>query len=237
MDVNERVAVVIGSTRPGRICPGIAEWVRDVAQEHSSLQYELLDLAEVNLPFLDEPLMAALGQYEHEHTRAWSRMVSSYGGFVFVFPQYNWGYPAPLKNALDFLYAEWDGKPVSYVTYGTRGGNRGARQIREVLAGLHMRELDDHLEVNAAVADEGDGVALARLLRQIEHAERDIAALDGEQQKLLGSEIGQLYTGAEAAAREDRDLLGELAAGLRERIADAQYRLEFVGRQVSALGR
>jgi len=100
-----------------------------------------------------------------------------------------------------------------------------------------QRMLDDHLEVNAAVADEGDGVALARLLRQIEHAERDIAALDGEQQKLLGSEIGQLYTGAEAAAREDRDLLGELAAGLRERIADAQYRLEFVGRQVSALGR
>jgi NAD(P)H-dependent FMN reductase len=147
MDVNERVAVVIGSTRPGRICPGIAAWVRDVAQEHSSLHYELLDLAEVDLPLLDEPLMAALGQYQHEHTRAWSRIVSSYAGFVFVFPQYNWGYPAPLKNALDFLYAEWSGKPVSYVTYGTRGGNRGARQIREVLAGLHMRELDDHLEV------------------------------------------------------------------------------------------
>ena len=147
MDVNERVAVVIGSTRPGRICPGIAEWVLDVAEEHSPLRYELVDLAEVNLPFLDEPLPAALGQYEYEHTRAWSRIVSSYGGFVFVFPQYNWGYPAPLKNALDFLYAEWSGKPASYVTYGTRGGNRGARQIREVLAGLDMRELDDHLEV------------------------------------------------------------------------------------------
>jgi NAD(P)H-dependent FMN reductase len=155
MDVSERIAVVIGGTRPGRICPGIAEWVgrfkgsavRAIAQEHSSLRYELLDLAEVDLPFLDEPLMAALGQYQHEHTRAWSRPVSSYAGFVFVFPQYNWGYPAPLKNALDFLYAEWDGKPVSYVTYGTRGGNRGARQIREVLTGLHMRELDDHLEV------------------------------------------------------------------------------------------
>jgi NAD(P)H-dependent FMN reductase len=127
MDVHERVAVIIGSTRPGRICPGIAEWVRDVAQEGSPLHYELLDLAEVDLPFLDEPLMGALGQYEHEHTRAWSRTVSSYGGFVFVFPQYNWGYPAVLKNALDFLYAEWGGKPASCVTYGTRGGNRGAR--------------------------------------------------------------------------------------------------------------
>jgi hypothetical protein len=100
-----------------------------------------------------------------------------------------------------------------------------------------QRLLDDHLEVNASGSDEGDGVTLLRLARQIQHAVRDIARLDGEQQTLLQSEIGQLYTGAEAAAHEDRDLLAELAAGLRERIADAQYRLEFVERQVSALGR
>jgi NAD(P)H-dependent FMN reductase len=142
-----RVAVVIGSTRPIRICPGIAAWVLRAAQEESSLRYELIDLAEVNLPFLDEPLKAALGQYEHEHTRAWSRLVSSYDGFLFVFPQYNWGYPAPLKNALDFLYHEWGGKPVSCVTYGTRGGAKGAQQLSGVLDGLHMRKLDDHLEV------------------------------------------------------------------------------------------
>jgi DNA-dependent RNA polymerase auxiliary subunit epsilon len=100
-----------------------------------------------------------------------------------------------------------------------------------------QRLLDDHLEVNAAVADEGDGVTLLRLARQIQHAVRDIAALDREHQTLLQSEIGQLYTDAEAAAHEDRDLLAELAASVRERIADAQYRLEFVERQVSALGR
>jgi hypothetical protein len=100
-----------------------------------------------------------------------------------------------------------------------------------------QRLLDDQLEVNAVGSYEGDGVALLRLMRQIQHAERDIAALDGEHQTLLGSEIGQLYTNAEAAAHEDRDLLAELAASLRERIADAQYRLEFVLRQVSALGR
>jgi hypothetical protein len=100
-----------------------------------------------------------------------------------------------------------------------------------------QRLLDDHLEVNASVADEGDGLALLRLGRQIQHVERDIAALDREQQTLLGSEIGQLYTDAEAASREDRDLLAELGASLRERIADAQYRLEFVDRQVSAHGR
>jgi NAD(P)H-dependent FMN reductase len=142
-----RVAVVVGSTRPSRICPGIASWVQQAAQEESPLLYELIDLAEVNLPFLDEPLKAALGQYQHEHTRAWSRLVSSFDGFVFVFPQYNWGYPAPLKNALDFLYREWRAKPVTCVTYGTRGGGKGAEQLHGVLQGLHMRELEDHLEV------------------------------------------------------------------------------------------
>ena len=117
--MNDHVAVVVGSTRPTRICAGIAAWVLTAAQQESVLHYELLDLAEVNLPFLDEPRKAALGQYEHEHTRAWSRLVSSYAGFIFVFPQYNWGYPAPLKNALDFLYHEWNGKPASFVTNGT----------------------------------------------------------------------------------------------------------------------
>ena len=100
-----------------------------------------------------------------------------------------------------------------------------------------QRLLDDHFEVNASVADEGDGRALFRLVRQIQHVERDIAALDREHQALLGSEIGQLYTDAEVASHEDRDLLAELGASLRERIADAQYRLEFVDRQVSAHGR
>jgi NAD(P)H-dependent FMN reductase len=143
----ERIAVVIGSTRPSRICPGIARSVLQFAHEDSPLRYELIDLADVNLPFLDEPLKAALCQYQHEHTKAWSRTIDSYDGFIFVFPQYNWGYPAPLKNALDFLYHEWVGKPVSYVTYGTRGGNKGAEQIHGVLQGLKMRELPSHLEV------------------------------------------------------------------------------------------
>ena len=150
---NERIAVVIGSTRPNRICTGIAQWVLDAAQQGSPLQYELVDLAAVGLPFLDEPLMAALGQYEHEHTRAWSRTVSSYGGFVFVFPQYNWGYPAPLKNALDFLYHEWSGKPATSVTYGTRGGARAADQFHEVLTGLHLHPLQERLELVVTKAD------------------------------------------------------------------------------------
>jgi NAD(P)H-dependent FMN reductase len=145
--VTNHIAVVIGSTRPTRISAGIAQWVADVAQSGSSLRYDIIDLAVVNLPFLDEPVMAAQGHYEHEHTRAWSELVSTFGGFIFVFPQYNWGYPAPLKNALDFLYWEWRDKPVSFVTFGTRGGSRAAEQIKGVFQGLHMVELADHLEI------------------------------------------------------------------------------------------
>ncbi|GCE00685.1 NADPH-dependent FMN reductase [Embleya hyalina] len=149
----DRIAVVVGSTRPTRICPDIAEWIRTVLQRDSPLTYELLDLADVGLPLLDEPLKAALQQYEHEHTRRWSRTVGSYDGFVFVFPQYNWGYPAVLKNALDFLYREWHDKPAAVAGYGTRGGGKGVAQLLSVLQGLHMRALDDHLELVITDAD------------------------------------------------------------------------------------
>jgi len=153
VEAPQRVAVVIGSTRPMRICPGIAAWVKDAAQQESPLRYQLLDLAEVGLPFLDEPRIAARGHYEHEHTRAWSRTVAAYSAFVFVFPQYNWGYPAPLKNAIDFLYFEWHDKPATTVTYGTRGGGKAAEQFHSVLEGVHMRPLEDRLEIRITGED------------------------------------------------------------------------------------
>jgi NAD(P)H-dependent FMN reductase len=146
MPTKQRIAVVIGSTRPTRICADIAAWAYDAIQDGSELTYELLDLAKINLPLLDEPLKAALHQYEHEHTRAWSRLIQTYDGFLFVFPQYNWGYPAVLKNALDYLYEEWHDKPASFITYGTRGGSKAAEQFITVMHGLHMLVLDDHIE-------------------------------------------------------------------------------------------
>lgn len=142
-----RVAVVIGSTRPGRISPTIARWVTDVLQENSPMHYEILDLADAGLPMMDEPVPAAYGRYEHAHTRRWSAAVSGFDGFVFVFPQYNWGYPGVLKNAMDFLYAEWHGKPAGIVTWGITGGARGAAQFTEVLHGFRMRPLDNRVEV------------------------------------------------------------------------------------------
>jgi NAD(P)H-dependent FMN reductase len=147
----QHIAVVIGSTRPTRICARIAAWAYEAIGKDSELRYELLDLAEVDLPFLDEPLKAALGDYKHEHTRAWSRTVQSYDGFLFVFPQYNWGYPAVLKNALDYLYREWHDKPAGFITYGTRGGTKAAEQFTQILHGLRMRVLD---HVEAVITDD-----------------------------------------------------------------------------------
>ena len=143
-----RVGVVIGSTRPNRNCEGITEWfLRFSGQEDAAPVFEVVDLGEIDLPFLDEPMMPALGNYQHEHTLRWSNLISSFDAFIFVFPQYNWGYPAVLKNALDFLYAEWRDKRAGLVTYGTRGGEKGAAQLKLVLQGLHMQLLEHHVEL------------------------------------------------------------------------------------------
>jgi NAD(P)H-dependent FMN reductase len=182
---SERIAVVVGSTRPTRICRGIAEWVRDALHQKSPLSYELIDLAEIDLPFLDEPLKAALGQYAHGHTRAWSRLVSSFGGFVFVYPQYNWGYPAPVKNALDFLYREWHDRPAGSVTYGTRGGGKSAQQLHGVLEGLHMRPLEDRVEVLIGAEDVDEEWQLRDLEATLRPYREQLRRLDAQMVRAL----------------------------------------------------
>jgi NAD(P)H-dependent FMN reductase len=175
-----RIAVVVGSTRPSRICPEIAAWVLETARSDSRLSYELLDLAEIALPFLDEPLIPALGRYEHEHTRRWSRTISSYDGFVFVFPQYNWGYPAVLKNALDFLYREWHDKPAALAGYGTRGGSKGVAQLHGVLQGLHMRTIDQNLELIVTDADIDERGRLKDVAATLHPFTGQVLAVDGQ---------------------------------------------------------
>jgi NAD(P)H-dependent FMN reductase len=178
----QRVAVMIGSTRPGRITSVIADWLVQRLREGGAAQYEILDLAAVGLPFLDEPLKPALGNYRHEHTRRWSDTVTAFDGFVFVFPQYNWGYPAPLKNALDFLYHEWAEKPAALVTHGTRGGGRAATQMHEVLLGLHMHPIEPHLLISIAADAVDDAEQLldpaATLAAYVSEGRSLAAALD-----------------------------------------------------------
>lgn len=131
--------IIVASTRPGRVGLPIGEWVRGRAVEHGGFDVELIDLAEVNLPFLDEPKHPRLGQYEHQHTKEWGAKIAAGDAFVFVMPEYNHGYNAPLKNAIDFLYAEWQHKPVGFVSYGgVAAGTRAVQAIKPVLAVLKM---------------------------------------------------------------------------------------------------
>jgi NAD(P)H-dependent FMN reductase len=115
--------------------------VVEIGQSELSADFEIVDLRDWPLPMDDEPGLPAAGVYRHEHTKAWSRKVSESDAVVIVTPQYNWGYPAALKNALDHLYAEWRGKPAVIVTYGGHGGDKCARQLRQVANGLHMKPL------------------------------------------------------------------------------------------------
>ncbi len=141
-----KIAIIIGSTRANRFGPKVAEWFKSVADEVGDATFSVIDLADVNLPFLDEPKPPMAGEYQNEHTKAWAQTVAGFDGFVFVTPEYNHGYSAALKNALDFLYAEWNHKPVAFVSYGAgAGGARAVEQLREVIINLRMFALNDHV--------------------------------------------------------------------------------------------
>lgn len=141
-----KVAIIIGSTRPGRFAPKATEWFKKVADEVGGAEFSVIDLAEVNLPFLDEPKPPMAGDYQNDHTKAWAQTIAGYDGFVLIAQEYNHGYSAVLKNALDFLYAEWNHKPVAFVSYGAgAGGARAVEQLRQVVINLRMIPLNDHV--------------------------------------------------------------------------------------------
>ncbi|RKN39725.1 NADPH-dependent FMN reductase [Streptomyces hoynatensis] len=136
-----RLQVIVASNRPGGNGRPVGEWVAARAAEHGAFEVRLVDLAAVRLPFLDEPELPSTGDYRHRHTKEWSATVAAAEAFVLVMPMYNGGYGAVLKNALDFLYAEWHGKPVALVSYsaGATGGAPAAKMIRPVLRRLALR--------------------------------------------------------------------------------------------------
>ena len=134
-----RLQIVIASTRPGRVGKPIGEWVAAEARRHEHFEVQVADLAEINLPLLDEPSHPRLQQYGHGHTRDWSARIAASDAFVFVQPEYNYGISAPLKNALDYLVVEWNRKPAAFVSYGgVSAGLRAAQHTRQVLAALNM---------------------------------------------------------------------------------------------------
>ncbi|GGB32331.1 FMN reductase [Flexivirga endophytica] len=133
-----RIAIIIGSTRPDRVGPTIADWAFERAAARGDASYDLIDLAHVGLPLLDEPEPAAAQHYRHDHTKRWSRLIESYDGFVFVAPEYNRGMAASLKNAIDFLYAEWNDKAAGIICYGSSGGLRSGEQLKSTLGEVQI---------------------------------------------------------------------------------------------------
>lgn len=143
-----RLHVVITSTRPSRKGPAIARWVVEQAQAHGKFEVELVDLAEVALPAMDEPAHPRLRQYEHEHTKAWSASVDKADAFVFVTPEYNYSAPPALVNALDYLFWEWHYKPAGFVCYGgISGGLRGVQMARLMVSSLRMMPLPETVPI------------------------------------------------------------------------------------------
>lgn len=145
-----RIGIILGSTRPGRNGEQVARWVLDQAATRDDASYELVDLADMDLPLLDEPVPAAMGRYQHEHTRRWAQTVASFDGFVIVTPEYNHSIPAVLKNALDYLYAEWNDKAVGFVSYGSAGGTRAAEHLRAIAGELKMADVRAQVTLSLA---------------------------------------------------------------------------------------
>lgn len=143
-----RLMIVIASTRPGRGGWPVAQWFIQRATEHDGFELDVVDLVELALPMLDEPNHPRLRQYTQPHTREWSEQVEAADAFVFVTPEYNHGYPASLKNAIDYLHHEWRHKPVGFVSYGgVAAGTRSVEQLQQVVVAVRMTPLIEQVNI------------------------------------------------------------------------------------------
>src|SRR3954465_4627985 len=133
-----RIAVIIGSTRPGRVGESVAKWVFELTKKRPEAEFELLDIKDFNLPLLDEPVPPSMGKYSKEHTKTWAAKIDSFDGYLFVTPEYNHGICGALKNAIDFIYKEWNNKAAGFVGYGSAGGARAVEPLRLVMAEVQV---------------------------------------------------------------------------------------------------
>jgi NAD(P)H-dependent FMN reductase len=174
--MSKKVGIILGSTRQGRISPAISEWVKANVAKHPELTAETLDLAEIKLPFFNEPTIPSVGPGVSEDAKSWAAKVSSMDAFIILTSEYNAGYPAPLKNAIDYLKDEWLNRPVFIISYGFGGGASAAHQLSEVFTRLGSAQIDpsisiligDKINANGGIDDPHTSLA-------IHDAELDIA--------------------------------------------------------------
>ncbi|MEQ1814465.1 MAG: NAD(P)H-dependent oxidoreductase [Candidatus Nitrotoga sp.] len=136
-----KVAIIIGSTRPGRKAEAVALWVHGIAKKRGDAVYEIVDIKDYNLPLLDEPVPPSMGQYSQPHTRVWSAKIAAYDAYVFVTPEYNHATSGALKNAIDYLYKEWNNKAAGFVGYGSVGGTRAVENLRLIAGELQIADV------------------------------------------------------------------------------------------------
>ena len=142
------IGIIVGSTRPGRKAEAVAKWVHGIASKRTDAKYEVVDIAQFNLPLLDEPVPPSMGQYSKEHTKRWAAKVAQYDGFVFVTPEYNHATSGALKNALDFLFAEWNDKAAGFVGYGSMGGARAIENLRLICGELKIADVRQAVQLS-----------------------------------------------------------------------------------------
>ena len=135
------VGIILGSTRPNRNGEAVAKWVYDQVKDRREANYQLIDIRDYNLPLLDEPIPPSLGTYSQPHTKRWAEAIANLDAFIFVTPEYNHSTSAALKNAIDFLYSEWNNKAAGFVSYGSAGGARAVECLRLIMAEMQIADV------------------------------------------------------------------------------------------------
>src|SRR3954469_24899834 len=142
------IGIIVGSTRPGRKAEAVAKWVHGIASRRSDAKFAVVDIAQFNLPLLDEPVPPSMGQYSKEHTKRWAATIAPFDGFVFVTPEYNHATSGALKNAIDFLFAEWNDKAAGFVGYGSMGGARAIENLRLICGELKIADVRQGVQLS-----------------------------------------------------------------------------------------
>jgi NAD(P)H-dependent FMN reductase len=171
--MSKKIQLIIGSTRQNRISPAIARWIETQVAKNDDFELEVIDLKTINLPFFNEPTSPSMAPGTSDEAKAWSAKISSADAFIILSAEYNAGYPAPLKNAIDYLKAEWQNRPVTIVSYGYGGGVSSAAQLKQVFTrlGAEIVESGVAIDIGAGILNEVGGVIeLATGLEQYEAA-------------------------------------------------------------------
>lgn len=185
-----RIGIIIGSTRPTRVGDQVAAWVKEQGERLSDSQFEVIDLAEVNLPLLDEPYSASMGNYQNDHTKAFAARIAPLDAFIFVTPEYNHAPSSALINALSYIYAEWNDKSAALVSYGfTANGARAAAILRSMFGELQLADVRQQLALSIPAEFENystfapgehNVAALGTLLEQLESWGRALQGVRAE---------------------------------------------------------